>query len=112
MQLTSASRFASARLTEQTAGSRVRLRAPALAADPECSADRKREASARSDLHLDGRIPIRLRIPPRSLTFALRVQQRRFGRLTGTVQDGPGGIPEEGRIRGWFRAKRVFLTKQ
>jgi hypothetical protein len=39
MELTSASRFASARLTEQTAGSRVRLRAPALAAHPRCSAD-------------------------------------------------------------------------
>jgi type IV secretory pathway protease TraF len=42
LELTSASRFASARLTEPTAGSRVRIRAPALAAQPGCWADSER----------------------------------------------------------------------
>lgn len=45
--------------------------------------------------------------------FLLTLNQGWFGRFTGTVtEDGPGGMPGLGRIRGYFSFPRVEFTKQ
>jgi hypothetical protein len=45
------------------------------------------------------------------VTFTLHLTQGLYGRVHGTVQDGPGGMPEEGRITGWCWGRSVRLRK-
>ena len=44
--------------------------------------------------------------------FILNLRQGWLGRITGTVQDGPEGMPEEGKVTGWLRGNRLTFRKQ
>ena len=44
--------------------------------------------------------------------FTLTLKQGWFGRFTGTVTDGPGGMPDTGAVDGSFSYPRIEFTKQ
>ena len=46
-----------------------------------------------------------------SVDFTMRVSQHADGTVTGTVTDGPGGMPEEGRIIGTCRRSQLQFLK-
>ena len=46
-----------------------------------------------------------------SVDFTMRVSQDAGGMVTGTVTDGPGGMPEEGRIIGTCRRDVLQFLK-
>jgi hypothetical protein len=46
-----------------------------------------------------------------SVAFAMHLAQDERGRVFGTVTDGPGGMPEEGRIIGTCRRGRLQFLK-
>ena len=43
--------------------------------------------------------------------FTLLLKQGWFGRFAGTVNDGPGGMPDTGKIKGRFSFPRLTFTK-
>lgn len=47
----------------------------------------------------------------RRFTFTLRLRQKLFGRVSGLVVDGPGGMPEEGLVVGRARGRRLTFWK-
>jgi len=47
--------------------------------------------------------------PP--VTFILRLAQDATGHVIGTVSEGPGGMPDEGRIVGEYRRGRLTFLK-
>jgi hypothetical protein len=46
------------------------------------------------------------------VTFTLELTQHWFGWITGVVNDGPGGMPEQGRVRGRCRRQRLSFRKR
>ena len=46
------------------------------------------------------------------IPFTLILKQGWFGRFTGKVSDGPGGMPDTGAIKGRFSFPRIAFTKQ
>ncbi len=46
-----------------------------------------------------------------TVTFTLVLTQGWIGRISGEVQDGPGGMPEAGRIAGRLRGSRMTFRK-
>lgn len=47
----------------------------------------------------------------RRVTFTLRLTQDGNGRVAGTVSEGPGGMPDDGRIVGECRRGRLTFLK-
>jgi hypothetical protein len=45
------------------------------------------------------------------VSFTLRLRQSWFGRISGVVLDGPGGMPEEGQVVGKLRRRQLSFRK-
>jgi hypothetical protein len=46
-----------------------------------------------------------------AVTFTLNLRHRWLGYISGSVIDGPGGMPEEGKVAGRLRGRQLLFRK-